>query len=439
MTPTATTSRPSTVARAAHTSRAMSRAAFQHTLDSAKRTILLREIALLAIDSFRLNKVRFALTALGMVIGSASLILVATIGLTGRNYALKLLENIGPNMVEVEYSGGSSGSVGEYRNDLLTIDDERAVDTQVPAVAASSPMLEMHDRVSFGGGVAKDVLVLGVSPDYREVRHLIVTTGRFFDKTDEATHTKAAVVTIPFAIQMFGSPEAAINQTFLLRGMPITIVGTFKESVDTFGFSEVADQTILIPYSVARYFTGTDKVKQIFFSIRDKSDIPFATKDIIKIIQSRHQPNSVYTANTLVAILRVAGQIADGLTVMLLLLATVTLAVGGVGIMNIMLANVRSRIREIGIRKALGATSREIKLQFLMEAVFISLAGGIVGAILGMAPPLAARFFTDYKIPISPWSVVIALATSVLVGVIFGTLPATRAAQLDPVESLKYE
>jgi putative ABC transport system permease protein len=440
MTPTAAPSRISaTTHRAATTGRAMSRAAFEHTLASAKRTILMREIAMLAIDSFRLNKVRFALTALGMVIGSASLILVVTIGLTGKQYAMKLLENIGPNMVELEYSGGSSGSVGEYRNDLLTVDDERAVVSQVPAIAASSPMLEIHDRVSFGGGIAKDVLVLGVSPQYREVRHLIVTTGRFFDEEDEATHTKVAVVTIPFAIEMFGGPDAAINQTFQLKGMPITIVGTFKESVSTFGMSEVADETILIPYSVARYFTGTDKVKQIFFSIRDKNDIPYATKDIIRIIQSRHQSNSVYKANTLVEILRVAGQIADGLTVMLLLLATVTLAVGGVGIMNIMLANVRSRIREIGIRKALGATAREIKLQFLLEAIFISMAGGMIGAILGLAPPLAARFFTAYKVPISPWSVVIALATSVLVGVIFGTLPATRAAQLDPVESLKYE
>jgi putative ABC transport system permease protein len=180
-------------------------------------------------------------------------------------------------------------------------------------------------------------------------------------------------------------------------------------------------------------------VKQLFFSIRDASDIPFATKQIIDIIQSRHQSSSVYKANTLVEILRTASAIANGLTVMLLLLATVTLAVGGVGIMNIMLANVRSRIREIGIRKALGATAREIRIQFLMEAIFISLAGGAVGAILGMAPPIAARLFTEYKIPITWWSVVIALGTSVLVGVVFGTLPATRAAQLDPVESLKYE
>ncbi len=423
MTPTATHTRPS----------------FQSTLDSAKRTLLLREMALLALDSFVVNKVRFALTALGMVIGSASLILVVTIGLTGKQYALKKLENVGPNMVEVEYSGGASANAGEYNADLLTIDDERVVASQVPAVAASSPMLERHDRVSFGGGVSKDVLVLGVSPQYRVVRHLIVTTGRFFDDADEATHTKAAVVTEPFATQMFGSPAAAIDQNFQVSGIPFTIVGTFKESLDTFGLSEVADQTILIPYSVARYFSGTDKVKQIFFSIRDANDIPYASKEIVRIIQSRHQANSVYRANTLVAILRTASQIADALTVMLLLLATVTLAVGGVGIMNIMLANVRSRIREIGIRKALGATAREIRIQFLLEAIFISLAGGAVGAVLGLIPPLGARFFTDYKIPISPWSVVIALASSVVVGVVFGTLPATRAAQLDPVESLKYE
>jgi putative ABC transport system permease protein len=117
----------------------------------------------------------------------------------------------------------------------------------------------------------------------------------------------------------------------------------------------------------------------------------------------------------------------------------VTLAVGGVGIMNIMLANVRSRIREIGIRKALGATSREIRLQFLAEAVMISLAGGIVGTLLGLALPLSVRFFTNYAIPISPWSIVAALGVSLIVGVVFGTVPATRAAQMDPVESLKYE
>jgi putative ABC transport system permease protein len=123
----------------------------------------------------------------------------------------------------------------------------------------------------------------------------------------------------------------------------------------------------------------------------------------------------------------------------LVLVAAVTLAVGGVGIMNIMLANVRSRIREIGIRKALGATNREIKLQFLAEALIISFTGGVVGTLVGMAVPLSIRFFTDYDLPISPWSVIIALTAAVAVGVIFGTVPATRAAQMDPVDALKYE
>jgi putative ABC transport system permease protein len=195
----------------------------------------------------------------------------------------------------------------------------------------------------------------------------------------------------------------------------------------------------LIPYSVARYFTGTNDVKQLYFSIRNSAEVEAASKQILAVIRKRHQPTSVYKAQTLTAVLETARLIANALTLILLLVSAVTLVVGGVGIMNIMLASVRSRIREIGIRKALGATAREIKLQFLLEAVFISLAGGIVGTLLGLAVPLSIRFFTDYHVAISGLAAIVALLSSSLVGVIFGTLPATRAAQMDPVESLKYE
>jgi putative ABC transport system permease protein len=374
-----------------------------------------------------------------MVIGSASLILVTTIGLTGKNYIQHLIQGIGINMVEVEYSGGGTAETGDYRNDFLTRDDEKAVDTQVASVAASSPMLEMHDRLSFGSGVVKDILVLGVTPQYRQVRNLVMLSGRYFDDVDEDTHTNVAVVTAPFAQEMFGGNDSAINQSFQISGIPFTVIGIFKERVDTFGQSEIADETVLIPYSVARYFTGTDNVKQIFFSIRDQNDVEEATRQIIHVIQLRHKPNSVYKAQTLTELLSVAASSADALTYVLLLVALVTLAVGGVGIMNIMLANVRSRIREIGIRKALGATAREIKLQFLVEAVLISLAGGLIGSLIGIAIPFSIRMFTSYRIPISGLSVVIALLAATIVGIVFGTLPATRAAQLDPVESLKYE
>jgi putative ABC transport system permease protein len=415
-------------------------ASFEQTLLSARRTMVLSEILMLALDSFRASKLRFALTALGMVIGTASVILVVTIGLTGRLFILNEIQKIGTNQVEVEYSGG--GAVGAERvqyNDFLTQADETAVLSQVPGVAASSPVLQAHDRINFGGGVVKDTLVLGVSPQYKKVRNLMLLDGRFFDEQDDAAHLKCAVVTVPFANQMFGSTEGAIGKEFSIQGIPFTIIGVFKESVDTFGQTEIADQTILIPFSVARYFTGTDDVKQIYFTIRTMDEVPEATHEILRIIQSRHKPNSVFKAFDLRELLATADRISMALIAILVMVAAVTLAVGGVGIMNIMLATVRSRIREIGIRKALGATYREIKLQFLAEAIIISLAGGLVGCFVGLAVPLSIRLFSAYQLPISMWSVVIALASATAVGVVFGTVPATRAAQMNPVEALKYE
>ena len=414
--------------------------AFQQTLQSARRTMLLSEILKLAVDSFRASKLRFALTALGMVIGTMSVILVVTIGLTGRQYVLGLIQKFGTNSVEVEYSGGGAiGGEHVVYNDYLTRDDEKAVLAQLPGVMYSSPVLAMRAPINFGGGVTKDTLVLGVSSQYRYIHSLLVPNGRFFDENDDAAHVKCAVVSEKFAHDRFGSPDAAVGQTFEIRGLPFTIVGVFRMSVDDFGQSEIADQTILIPFSVARYFTGTENVKQIYFSMRSMDEVPDAAKEIVRIISARHRPGSVYQAQTLKELMTTASESADALTAVLVLVAAVTLAVGGVGIMNIMLANVRSRIREIGIRKALGATYREIKLQFLAEAVIISLTGGVVGTVIGLAVPLSIRFFTNYALPVSPLSVVVALAAATGVGVVFGTVPATRAAQLDPVDALKYE
>ena len=412
---------------------------FTRTLASAKQTMVFSEILHLAVDSFRANKVRFALTALGMVMGSASVILVVTIGLTGRQYAVNYIQGIGANMITADYQGGGTGTVASDQ-DYLTKEDLTAVVNQVPGIMAASPMLQMHDRVSFGNGKVKDVLVLGVSPQYKDIRNLVVLSGRFFDQQDAISHSKVAVVTVPFAKNLFGGADAALDKTFSIKGIPFTIVGIFKERVNTYGQMEIASQTILIPYPVARYFTGTNAVKTLYFSVRDFSDVPRARDQIARVIQSRHRPNSVYDVQENAALLNTVEQIANILTIVLLLVSAVTLAVSGVGIMNIMLATVRSRIREIGIRKAVGATYREIQLQFLTEAVLISLSGGVVGTILGLAIPLSARFFLPAEmIPISPWSIVISLGTAMLVGILFGTLPATRAAQMDAVEALKYE
>ena len=413
---------------------------FDATLAAARTTMVFSEITRLAIDSFRSSKVRFLLTMLGMVIGSASIILVVTLGLTGKQYALGLIQSIGPNMIELQFNGGSiPGPENTSTPDYMTREDMSAVIEAVPGIIASSPMLEFHDRISMGGGIVKDTMLLGVSPQYKDVRNLAVDAGRFFDDQDAAAHTKVAVIVKPFAIALFGSPDNAIDHSITVQGIPFVIIGVFHESVETFGQSEVSDQTILVPYPVARYFTGTDTVKQIFFTMRDRSLVKPAAKEILEVIRSRHRATSVYTAFTLSEVLSVMAQIANMLTIVLTLAAAITLIVSGVGIMNSMLANVQARIREIGIRKALGATSKEIRLQFLTEAVFLSLSGGFVGTLLGLALPLSVGLLTPYKIPVSGWSAVIALSTSVLVGVLFGTLPANRAARLDPVETLKYE
>lgn len=413
---------------------------FEQTLLSARRTMVVSEILRIALDSFRASKVRFMLTALGMVIGTASVILVVTIGLTGREFILNEIQKIGTNEVELEYAGGgASGTENVVYNDFLTRDDERIVDQQLPGVMYSSPVVEMHDPISFGGGLVKDTLVLGVSPDYRYIRNLLVPYGRFFDETDEDRHLNCAVVTETFARLRYGNEDAAVGREFEISGIPFTIVGVFKESMTDFGQSEIADETILIPFSVARYFTGTENVKQIYFSMHSMNEVADAAKEIRRIVSARHRANSVYKTQDLRDVLHMAATISNILIAVLVLVAAVTLAVGGVGIMNIMLATVRSRIREIGIRKALGATYREIKLQFLAEAVIISLAGGIVGTLVGLMLPLSVRFFTDYDLPISYVSIVVALAAATIVGIVFGTVPATRAAQMDPVESLKYE
>ena len=413
---------------------------FDSTLASAHTTMIFSEVLSLAVDSFRASKARFLLTMLGMVIGSASIILVVTVGLTGKQYALDTISSLGPNKIEMQYSGGSIiGPDNTTTPDYMTREDMQAVVDSVPGIVAYSPMLEDHHPISVGGGITKDTMLLGVSPQYRQVRGLVVLAGRFFDEQDAGAHAKVAVLNKPLAVKLFGSAQAAVDKNITIQGIPLTVIGVFQESIDTYGTSEINDQTILIPYEVARYFTGTDNIKEIFFKMADSTMVGPGAKQITALIQSRHRPNSVYHAETLIGILSTMKKVADDLTWVLVIVAAITLVVGGVGIMNSMLANIQSRTHEIGIRKALGATRREIRLQFLTEAVFLSLAGGVLGTILGLGIPISVGLLTPYKIPVGWPAAPIALATSVIVGVIFGTVPANRAARLNPVDTLKYE
>jgi putative ABC transport system permease protein len=400
--------------------------------------LALGEIFSFAYETFISNKVRFALTALGMVIGTASLILVVTIGMTGRQYALNQIQAIGTNEIWAEYQGGAQHISGSTP-DPLTIEDLAAVQQGVPGIVASSPIVRLSDRIPAGNGKEKDVTILGVAPEYLRVRNLVIPSGRFFDNDDSLAHNKVTLITEKMAIQIYGSAAGAVGQVIKLTGLPFTVIGTFKERVETFGQTEIEDNTMLIPYSVSRYFMETPSVSLAYFSMADSSMVIAATAQIRRVIQSRHRAESVYNVQNLAAVLAMMDRIATAMTVVLLAVSLVVLLVSGIGIMNIMLATVSARIREIGIRKAMGATNREIRFQFLSEAILISLIGGIIGIVVGLAIPFSVRFFTEYRIPISGLSAIIAIVVSSLVGILFGTHPAIRASQLDPVESLRYE
>ncbi len=391
------------------------------------------EMVSFAYETFCSDKVRFALTALGMVVGTASLILVVTIAMTGKKYVLDQIQGIGVNMIVVEYQGG------DRERDSLTMDDMHAVLREVPGIVAASPVVPLASRIPIGLGQERALQVLGVLPEYVAVRNLVVLSGRFFDGQDEQAHNKVALITQNFAEQVYGSADDAVGRVVKLSGLPFTIIGTFRERVNTFGRSEVTNTTMVIPYAVVGYFTSSPEVRQIYFSAAEPSIVISVTGQIQKVIQSRHRPESVYFVQNLSEVLAMADRTANALTLVLLLIAAVTLLVSGIGIMNIMLATVGSRVFEIGIRKAIGATNRDIRFQFLSEAMLISLIGGSAGVIFGLALPLSVRIFTEYRIPISALSVVVAIAVSCSVGILFGTAPATFAAGLDPVESMRHE
>src|ERR1700722_3011823 len=206
--------------------------------------LALGEIFSFAYETFMSNKIRFALTALGMVIGTASLILVTTIGLTGKQYLLNQIQSIGSNWIYAEYESGG-GRISNTGNDSLTIEDMEAVQHEVDGIAAASPVLPLNERVAVGDGKERDLQIMGVYPEYQQVRNLIILQGRFFDKEDSQAHNKVGVITPKLAVDLYGSEQASLGKTVKLSGLPFNIIGTFRERVDTFGQSEVTDNTML--------------------------------------------------------------------------------------------------------------------------------------------------------------------------------------------------
>jgi putative ABC transport system permease protein len=392
-----------------------------------------------SLQALKANRLRTFLTTLGMVIGNASVILVVTISLASKNLILDQIRGIGSNLVYASSDAGGENAA-QVQGDYIKRADVQALrDTLGDRIAGATAVMTVHDEIVVNGKV-RQVTVDGVDENYTKVRNIVILAGRSFDPSDIGLREHVAMLIDKLAIRMFGSQEAAIGQTIKLSQLQFTVIGTFREKTSTFGNGEIAEETILIPISVIKYFTPYERVDPTYIQVRNAADVPAIRQQVNDILESRHRPGAKYDVRDLTAILDTANKIANVLSIVLVIVSAIALLISGIGIMNIMLVTVTERTREIGLRMAVGASRREILLQFLVESVLISLIGGSLGIIIGLALPLSVAFFTNQvHVPVVPVSAIVAFIVSLSVGVGFGLLPARRASQLNPTEALRYE
>jgi putative ABC transport system permease protein len=392
-----------------------------------------------SVNALRANKFRAFLTALGLVIGNASVILVVTISLTSRDYILSAIERVGSNLIYANYEAGNNSASIAAADYVKTADVDAIRDQLGSRIRAASAVMNSFDRMRVERH-EEDVSIIGTDQYYPIARNVVFLSGRFFDPSEVVQRDHVALLIEKLARRLFGSQNAAIGRTVKLHGLEFTIIGTFKEGSDTFGNSEITNNTVLIPITVLKFFAQIERVDPLYIQVRNQSDVEQCTTLVRSILESRHRPGARYSVNNLNAILDTARQIAGILNIVLIIVSAIALVISGIGIMNIMLVTVTERTREIGLRMAVGAARRDIMEQFLAEAVLISLVGGMAGILIGVAIPLSVRFFTDeFAIPISPLSIAVAFTVSLGVGLLFGILPASRASKLNPTEALRYE
>jgi len=392
-----------------------------------------------SVHALQANKFRAFLTALGLVIGNASVIWVVTISLTSRDYILSQIERIGSNLIYANYEAGSNANATSA-GDFIKIADVEAVRDQLGMrVVGVTGVMISQDNMRIDGR-EEDIGIIGADEYYPTVRGLERLAGRFLDAGDVAMRTRVAMLNEKLARRLFSSPSQAVGQTVKLHRLQFTVVGTFKEHAESFGLTELKDENVLVPSTTLKLFAPVERVDPLYVSTRAATDVEPVTHIVRTILEGRHRPGARYTVDNLASILEAARNIAALLTGVLILVSGIALIISGIGIMNIMLVTVTERTKEIGLRLAVGASRRDVLEQFLTEAVLISMAGGIVGILIGISVPLAVRVIApEWAIPISGLSIAIAFSVSLLVGLIFGILPANRASRLNPTEALRYE
>jgi len=397
----------------------------------------IRESLAVAVEALRANKVRAVLTSIGVIIGSASIVLVVTVALTGQRFVISQIEAVGSNLVWVELMK-RPGKTQPLSHEL-TFGDLEAVRATIPDLTATAGFNDMAMTVIVNGQ-ERPVRLIGVTDGYQAIRRLVVLRGRYFDGADFEAHTKVCLITQDLAQRMFGL-ENPIGRELRMGDLTFTVVGVFRERSQTYGFSEIQKESVIIPWTLLKYYTGENYLGTLQMQAASPDVVPTVEKRVGRLLKSRHPPEADYNIQTLTGILSAARNISLGLTVLLLLVSFIALLISGVGIMNIMLVTVKERTREIGIRKAIGAARKEVLAQFLIEAFLISGGGAVVGILIGVAIPVIVQQLLpgNLRVPISGMSVIVAFLVSCSTGLFFGWLPANQAAGMEPIESLRYE
>jgi putative ABC transport system permease protein len=398
-----------------------------------------RETLETALHRFRTHPVQMGLTLAGLVVGTAAIILIVALGLTGRAFVMAQIEGVGSHLVWAAYEGTVTSGVSRTLDDHITEADAKAVAAREDLFAGVTPLVELQGTVSVLSHAA-NVAILGTTPNYRTVRkNVSILRGRFLDEEDIAGRAKVCVVSKTLYEELFGNDDSP-EKVLRTLGMNFVVVGEFEKPVDTMGQGEVTPRSIFIPITVAWFFTPTRRVDTLFAEARELSAIPHAAAAMEELLRDRHHQGSVFKVKTMTTVLKVANAISFGLIVAFILAAAVSVVVGGVGIMNILLASVEQRTREIGLRMSVGARRRDVLKQFLLEALMLGAIGSSAGVLLGLGIPLAARLlFKGIRIEISLASAALAFGFSCAVALLFGVVPAYRAANLNPTEALHHE
>ena len=397
-----------------------------------------REIALAGLRALRAQRLRSVLTAASMAAAVAAVVLVATVAATGSQFVLAQIQGVGSNLVYAYYEAG--GNVSDSEADYIDLADVEAVRLRLGSLASAvAGVSSTWDSIMIQGRPTQ-IRILGSSESYLRVRKPVVHHGRFLERADLAGRARVCLVTRRLGQDLFGSGSAAVGRSVTAHGIEFKVVGVFSERVETYGQSEVSERSMLVPYTVLRYFQETERVDPLYVSVRSQQRIEEVAGMVRETLESRHRPGSLYRVETLAGILATARRILTALSVAMILVASITLAVSGVFIMNMMLIAVSERTVEIGIRRAVGASRREIRAQFVFEAVLLAMVGGASGALLGVGIPWVVGLAWPDVAPHVPshW-VALALLGAAACGGVFGLLPAARAANLDPAEALRHD